>query len=132
LALDLQSEAGLAALRRLVARAHVIIDQLGIDRLKQLGLPHEEILQRPDVVVTAITPFGLSGPCRDLNASDLVVVTLEDERFSTRERRGEHAAGLRQLLQDGFAQRSKHEICHAAQSPKIPASMVATVDDVLA
>jgi crotonobetainyl-CoA:carnitine CoA-transferase CaiB-like acyl-CoA transferase len=75
-ALDLCSEAGLVDLRQLVRRADVVIDGLGVDRLKQLGLSHEQILERPGAILTSITPFGLSGPYRDLNASDMVVMAL--------------------------------------------------------
>lgn len=246
-ALDLTSDTGVATLRRLVASADIVIDGLGLDRLTKLGLPHEEILQRPDVILTSITPFGLSGPYRDLNASDLVVTALggllnlvgapereplslggyqaqyatgicaftgtaaallyrdrsgrgqlidvsalesiafvewksasnyqstgnvrrrtgdhsqnlvlrtrdgwfgllytdpnwpglrdltgiaalHDDRFKTRDGRIAHARELRELLQDWFAQRTKHEIYHAAQALKIPAGMVATVDDLV-
>jgi crotonobetainyl-CoA:carnitine CoA-transferase CaiB-like acyl-CoA transferase len=246
-AVDLGSGAGRVALRELIQRADVVIDGLGVDRLKELGFPHAELLERGDLVVTSITPFGLSGPYRDMVASDLVVMALggllnlvgdpqreplslggyqaqyasgvcaftgtaaallyrdrtgrgqlvdvsalesiaflewkgasnyeatgsvrrrvgdrshnlvlqtkdgwfgllytdpnwpqlreltgvealNDERFSTRAGRAAHADQLRALLGDWFAQRTKHEIYHAAQALKIPAGMVATVGDLL-
>jgi crotonobetainyl-CoA:carnitine CoA-transferase CaiB-like acyl-CoA transferase len=76
IALDLESDAGRALLRELIARADVLIDGLGLDRLTQLGLPHAQLLARGDLIVTSITPFGLTGPYRDLHASDLVVMAL--------------------------------------------------------
>jgi crotonobetainyl-CoA:carnitine CoA-transferase CaiB-like acyl-CoA transferase len=246
-AIDLESESGRLVLRELIQRAQVLVDGLGVDRLKELGLAHDELLARPDLIVTSITPFGLSGPYRDLAASDLVVLALggmsnlvgapereplslggfqaqyttgvcaftgtaaalmyrdqcgrgqlvdvsalesiayvewkgastfeatgsirrrvgdhshnlvlptkdgwfgllytdpnwpqlraltgvealDDERFSTRAGRAAHADELRSLLSDWFAQRTKHEIYHAAQALKIPAGMVATVSDLL-
>ena len=60
------------------------------------------------------------------------VQALDDERFSTRAGRAAHADELRALLSDWFAQRTKHEIYHAAQALKIPAGMVAEVPDLLA
>src|SRR5712691_12296882 len=61
-ALDLESERGRRALRQLIARADVIIDGLGVDRLKELGVAHENLLERADLIITSITPFGLTGP----------------------------------------------------------------------
>ena len=246
-AIDLDSEVGRTAMRELIRRADVVIDGLGVDRLQALGLTHEKLLERPELIITSITPFGLTGPYRDLAASDLVVMALggllnlvgapereplslagyqaqyatgvcaftgtaaalqyrdrcgrgqlvdvsalesiafvewksasnyeasgsvrrrvgdhshnlvlptrdgwfgllyqdsnwpqlreltgvdalDDERFSTRPGRVAHAAELRALLSDWFAQRTKHEIYHAAQALKVPAGMVATVGDLL-
>jgi crotonobetainyl-CoA:carnitine CoA-transferase CaiB-like acyl-CoA transferase len=247
IALDLSTELGRAALSRLLDKADVVVDGLGVDRLAQQGFPHEKILRRQGTILTSITPFGLSGPYRDLHASDLTVLALggllnlvgdpgreplslagsqaqyatgicaftgtaaallnrdrtgrgqlvdvsamqsiaflewksgsnyestgairhrvgdrsqslvlrtrdgwfgllytdpnwpqiqtltgvaelSDERFSTRAGRVAHADELRELLRDWFAQRTKLEIYHAAQALKIPAGMVATIDDLL-
>jgi crotonobetainyl-CoA:carnitine CoA-transferase CaiB-like acyl-CoA transferase len=247
-AVDLTSEGGKLTLRQLISRAQVLIDGLGVDRLQQLGITHQELrAAQPGLVVTSITPFGLTGPYRDLASSDLVVMALGgmlnlvgsperqplllggyqvqyamgicaftgttaalmhrdragrgqlvdvsafesiaflewksasnyeatgsvrrrtgdrshnlvmrtrdgwfgllytdpnwpqvcdltgvaallDERFSTRAGRAAHAHEIRALLSDWFAQRTKHEIYHAAQALKVPAGMVATVADLL-
>ena len=246
-AIDVDSEDGRRVLGQLVERADVVIDGLGVDRLAEIGLPHEKLLERPELIITSITPFGLTGAYRDLAASDLVVMALggllnvvgapereplslggyqaqyatgvcaftgtaaalhyrdrsgrgqlvdvsalesiafvewksasnfeatgsirrrvgdhshnvvlptsdgwfgllyqdsnwprlrdltriealADERFSTRAGRTAHAAELRAVLSEWFAQRSKHEVYHAAQALKIPAGMVATVGDLL-
>jgi crotonobetainyl-CoA:carnitine CoA-transferase CaiB-like acyl-CoA transferase len=75
--LDLGTGPGREALGRLVAGADVLIDGLGVGRLSECGHPHNALLARhPRLVVTAITPFGLTGPYRDLAASDLVVLAL--------------------------------------------------------
>jgi CoA:oxalate CoA-transferase len=247
-ALDLNSESDVARLGRLVHTGDVVIDGLGVDRLLALGISHEAVIQANHTIVTSITPFGLTGPYRNLAASDLVVMALggllnlvgspereplslggyqaqyatgicaftgtaaallyrdqsgrgqlvdvsalesiafmewksaanfeatgsnrrrvgdhshnlvlptsdgwfgllytdpnwpqvrvltgvealDDERFSTRAGRAAHADELRALLADWFAQRTKHEIYHAAQALKIPAGMVADVPDLLA
>jgi crotonobetainyl-CoA:carnitine CoA-transferase CaiB-like acyl-CoA transferase len=246
-AIDLASASGRSALQALLQRADVVIDGLGVDRLQQLGFAHAGLLERSELIVTSITPFGLTSPYRDLAASDLVVMALggllnvvgapereplslggyqaqyatgvcaftgtaaalhyrdrcgrgqlvdvsalesiafvewksasnyeatgsirrrvgdhshnlvlptrdgwfgllytdpnwpqlremtgiaalDDARFSTRESRANHAAELREVLSDWFAQRTKHEIYHAAQALKVPAGMVATVGDLL-
>src|SRR5258708_1190590 len=43
-AIDLDSDPGRSVLRELLARAHVVIDGLGVDRLNQLGFPPAERL----------------------------------------------------------------------------------------
>ena len=75
-ALDLDSGAGRSCLRQLINRADVVVDGLGVDRLKQLGILHTSLIAHANTIVTSITPFGLSGPYRDLLASDLVVMAL--------------------------------------------------------
>lgn len=43
--------------------------------LLELGVDLDELLvQRPDLVVVAVTPFGLTGPWRDYRTSDLVAL----------------------------------------------------------
>lgn len=75
--LDLATGEGIAILRKLLARADILVDGLGVDVLAHLGCPHQELLDAfPKLIVAAITPFGLDGPYRDLNASDLAVVAL--------------------------------------------------------
>ena len=247
-ALDLDVEADQHRLRQLVRLGDVIVDGLGVDRLARLGISHQAMVEAHHAIVTSITPFGLTGPYRDLAASDLVVMALggllnlvgdpereplslggyqaqyatgvsaftgtaaallyrdrsgrgqvvdvsalesiafmewksaanfeasgtvrrrvgdhshnlvlptrdgwfgllyteatwpqvrqltgiqalDDERFKTRADRAAHADELRALLGDWFAQRTKHEIYHAAQALRIPAGMVAEVPDLLA
>jgi crotonobetainyl-CoA:carnitine CoA-transferase CaiB-like acyl-CoA transferase len=76
-ALDLSTETGRLTLQRLISHAQVVIDGLGVDRLDQMGLPYESLRSdQPDLIVTSITPFGLTGPYRDLAASDLVVMAM--------------------------------------------------------
>src|ERR1700730_10998829 len=75
-AIELHSEAGRRVLGELMQEAQVVVDGLGVDRLKALGFAHDGLLARSDLIVTSITPFGLSGPYRDLAASDLVVMAL--------------------------------------------------------
>lgn len=68
---------GLTILDGLLRQADVLIDGLGLDVLAGYGLPYAAIQEMfPALVVTAITPFGLTGPYRDLHASDLTVCAL--------------------------------------------------------
>jgi crotonobetainyl-CoA:carnitine CoA-transferase CaiB-like acyl-CoA transferase len=58
----------------LVAAADIVITNLDRARLAELGLDLDELLQeRPELVVCAITPFGLTGPYADYRAEELTV-----------------------------------------------------------
>lgn len=68
---------GLAVLDGLLRRADVLIDGLGLDVLAGYGLPYAAIQEMfPGLVIAAVTPFGLTGPYRNLHASDLSVCAL--------------------------------------------------------
>ena len=77
LSFDISAPEGGEILGKLLARADILIDGLGVDVLARVGCPHEGLLvDFPELIVASITPFGLDGPYRDLNASDLAVVAL--------------------------------------------------------
>jgi len=74
---QMSTPGGCELLDRLFAKADVVIDGLGVDELAELGFPYANLQERfPRLVIAAITPFGLTGPYRDLAASDLVVTAL--------------------------------------------------------
>ncbi len=68
---------GREILGSLIGEADVLIDGLKIDALKGLGFPYPLLQERhPGLVIASITSFGLNGPYRDLESSDLVVCAL--------------------------------------------------------
>lgn len=70
-AIDAGADMGRNAVARLLARADVLVEGMeGLDGYAPLRARH------PRLIVTAISPFGLDGPYRDLVASDLVVLAL--------------------------------------------------------
>ena len=72
--LDLTSEAGRGAFLRLVDTTDVVIES---GALEAAGLGYDTLAARhPRIVVTAITPFGQTGPWRGHLASDLVAAAL--------------------------------------------------------
>ena len=71
--LDLDSAAGRADLRRLVARADLVLECEDPGRLAALGLDYAD-LQRPELVWVSITPFGRTQPGRADLATDLTVL----------------------------------------------------------
>ncbi|MEX0682723.1 MAG: CoA transferase [Dehalococcoidia bacterium] len=70
--LDLTQAKGRDVLARLAVNADVLIhDSLPADA-ESIGLTYQTIrAANPDIVMTSITPFGLTGPQKDYNAYDL-------------------------------------------------------------
>ena len=72
--LDLETEPGRAQLARLLAWANVLVHSLPSDEAQKLGLDAETLrTSRPELVVLAMTPFGLVGPYADLAAEELTL-----------------------------------------------------------
>ena len=72
--LDLDETGARRKLDTLIDRADVFVHDLAPSRITALGLDAERVLaNRPRLVATSITPFGLSGPHRDYKASDLTL-----------------------------------------------------------
>ena len=70
--LDLRSEAGRAALHKLLGTADVLLTNLRADALERLGLAHEQVLAaNPRLVYASVTGYGLEGPDRDRPGYDL-------------------------------------------------------------
>jgi crotonobetainyl-CoA:carnitine CoA-transferase CaiB-like acyl-CoA transferase len=71
-ALDCETPAGRDVLDRLLDRADLVVHDLPVRRARAEGLDAEALRRdRPGLVVTSITPFGLTGPNADLRAHDL-------------------------------------------------------------
>lgn len=72
--LDLATAAGRAALHGLADRADLLVHNVAPRELTARGLDYASLAARnPRLVVTAITPYGLSGPKRDWEATDLTL-----------------------------------------------------------
>src|SRR4051812_15390117 len=74
LTLDLKQAAALAALKDLVARADVLVQNLAPGAAARMGLGYDELSGRhPRLVVCDISGYGSHGPYRDKKAYDLMV-----------------------------------------------------------
>ncbi|MBI4336931.1 MAG: CoA transferase [Chloroflexi bacterium] len=72
-ALDLETTAGVGLLRRLVEGADVLVDGQPPGRMERLGLDDAALSRSyPGLIVTAIRPFGLTGPWKDFKGNELV------------------------------------------------------------
>ena len=77
LTLNLETADGRAVFRRLARSADVILDGYRPGYLTDLGLGYEALAaDRPELIVTAISPFGQTGPWRDRLASDLISLAV--------------------------------------------------------
>jgi crotonobetainyl-CoA:carnitine CoA-transferase CaiB-like acyl-CoA transferase len=71
-ALDLKTEEGRDALKRLAARADVLLEGYRPGTMKRLGLDYETLRDlNPRLVYVSISGFGQDGPYRDRPAHDL-------------------------------------------------------------
>jgi CoA:oxalate CoA-transferase len=71
--LDITTASGAACLRRLVQRADVVVESFPPGFLDRLGFSFESLESlRPGLILTSITPFGRSGPWRDLPINELI------------------------------------------------------------
>ena len=67
--LDLRTTTGQSILGRLVENADVLVENLPPGQIQALDF-------QPGLIVTSITPFGQTGPYRDLAATDIVTCAL--------------------------------------------------------
>ena len=75
--LDLDSEDGVAALRKLIAGADILIEDFAPGRLAALGLDFEALSElRPGLVLTSITPWGQTGPYAGYQLTDLTAQAM--------------------------------------------------------
>lgn len=75
--LDITTASGGDLLRRLVRESDVVIEDLAPGTLPGLGLSYEALKEeQPKLVMVSITPFGQTGPYRDLKTSDLVSLAM--------------------------------------------------------
>ena len=87
--LDLENPAGRDLLRRLVAHVDMVVHDYTPARAAEVGLDSDSLLAaNPDVIVTAVAPFGSSGPYSDYQAGHLATF---------------HAGGEGWLLPNGVA-----------------------------
>ena len=74
LTLDLKSELGLEALRRMVARADVLVQNLAPGATARMGLDYDTLkVDHPSLIVCEISGYGQNGPHRDRKAYDLLI-----------------------------------------------------------
>ncbi|HEY0297031.1 MAG TPA: CoA transferase [Bordetella sp.] len=70
--LDLDCTSGQGLLRRLAARADIVIETEKPGKMRERGLAYDDLIRvNPSLVYTSITPFGQSGPYAQYAAEDI-------------------------------------------------------------
>jgi crotonobetainyl-CoA:carnitine CoA-transferase CaiB-like acyl-CoA transferase len=75
--LDVATASGRIILKRLLAKADVLIESYPPGHLAGLGLGYESLKEElPDLIYCSITPFGQTGPYRDYQANSIALMAL--------------------------------------------------------
>jgi formyl-CoA transferase len=87
--LDLKSEAGLEALRRLTAKADVLVENFRPGTMERLGLSYEQARQlNPSLVFCSVSGFGQTGPRARQPAYDAILQGMGGVQYLSGERDG--------------------------------------------
>ena len=72
--IDIARPEGFALLEQLVAQADVLMHNVWPPEMDRVGLSYERLRRvNPRLVMTSITPFGVTGPNRNLRAEELTI-----------------------------------------------------------
>jgi len=75
--LDINQSSGRRIFEELLATADVVVENLSPSESLARALDHTTLAGlNPNLVVTSITPFGQTGPYRDMEATDIVITAL--------------------------------------------------------
>jgi crotonobetainyl-CoA:carnitine CoA-transferase CaiB-like acyl-CoA transferase len=75
--LDIESRDGQQIFKRLVKTADFVIESFPPDYLDGIGLGYKALSKiNPRVIMTSITPFGLTEPYKNYKATDIVVMAM--------------------------------------------------------
>jgi crotonobetainyl-CoA:carnitine CoA-transferase CaiB-like acyl-CoA transferase len=75
--LNLETAEGQDIFKRLVKSADFIVESFAPGYMDKIGLGYSTLAKiKPDIIMVAISPFGQTGPYRDLKYSDLVMRAL--------------------------------------------------------
>ncbi len=73
IALDLKSEEGKEALRRLIKESDVVVENFRVGTFAKLGFPYETLKEiNPRIIYGSISGFGLTGPMANRACYDIV------------------------------------------------------------
>ena len=82
--LNIETADGKEIFKRLVKGADIVVESFDPGYMEGLGLGYAELEKiNPGIIMTSITPFGQTGPYRDLKTSDLVNWAMGGIMFQT-------------------------------------------------
>jgi crotonobetainyl-CoA:carnitine CoA-transferase CaiB-like acyl-CoA transferase len=75
--LNLRSEAGLGLLRRLIAKADIVVENFRAGTMEEMGLGYASLSrEHPGLIMVSISGFGTEGPYAGLPAFDEIIQTM--------------------------------------------------------
>lgn len=75
--LDINKAVGKEIFKNMAGKADFLIESFSPGYMDSLGLGYTELSKiNPRIIVTSITPFGQTGPYKDLKASDIVIMAM--------------------------------------------------------
>jgi crotonobetainyl-CoA:carnitine CoA-transferase CaiB-like acyl-CoA transferase len=82
--LDIETKDGKRIFEELVRKSDVVIESFKPSYMDELGLGYAALSEiKKDIILTSITPFGQTGPYRDYEASDIVLMGMAGQLFLT-------------------------------------------------
>ena len=84
--LDVATASGVVILKKLLARADVLVESYPPGRVTEWGIGYEQLREDfPQLIYTSITSFGQTGPYRDYRANNLVAMAMSSIMYATGE-----------------------------------------------
>ena len=81
--LDIEKSEGQELFKKLVKTADFVIESFPPGYMDNLGLGYSDLEKvNPGIIMAAITPFGQTGPYRDLKAPDIVLWAMGGRMFA--------------------------------------------------
>jgi crotonobetainyl-CoA:carnitine CoA-transferase CaiB-like acyl-CoA transferase len=75
--LDIETADGREIFRKLAKKADIIVESFPPGHMNKLGLGYSTLREiNSGIIMASITPFGQTGPYRDLKASDIVLIAM--------------------------------------------------------
>ncbi|UCG82023.1 MAG: CoA transferase [Dehalococcoidia bacterium] len=82
--LNIETSDGRNIFRRLVRTADIVLESFSPGYMDSVGLGYSALSEiKPEIIMTAITPFGQKGPYRDFKGPDIVVWSLGGQSYVT-------------------------------------------------
>ncbi len=84
--LDVATASGVVVLKKLLARADVLVESYPPGRVDDWGIGYEQLrADFPELIYSSISPFGQTGPYRDYDANSLVAMAMSSIMYTTGE-----------------------------------------------
>jgi len=82
--LDVATASGVVILKKMLARADVLVESYPPGRMTEWGIGYEQLRgEFPQLIYASITSFGQTGPYRDYHANSLIAMAMSSIMYTT-------------------------------------------------